>query len=102
MSGSQDVARPDRFHRLRQQNRDSIVVMLNINTDFEHPSDQLVGDCLRGTAIGGHSATVNHNNAAGESNGEIKVVQDRDHGCPVAGAPAGDFDQFDLMAQIQT
>lgn len=62
--------------------------MLNGNVDFKYFSDDIVGNGSLRDIIGGDHAAMNNHNPLGETNRKVKVVQDCDHRCAVAGPPA--------------
>lgn len=77
-------------------------MILNGDVHLEYLPDHLVGDYLLRHAIGNDAAAVNDDDAGSEPHSQIEVVEDRDHGRPVPGTSASDFDQLDLMSEVET
>ena len=70
--------------------------------DVEDLADHRIGNGLARTSIGGDHAFAQNDDAVGEADGKVEIVQDGNHGGTCTRPAFRGFHQIDLMPQVET
>lgn len=81
---------------------DRITAPLDVGVDTERGSDGRAVEHLGRSALGQHPAVPEHHQLVGEGGGVVQVVEDGQHGQPVAGRQvAKQLEKLELVADVE-
>ena len=90
-----------RPHHLRKHKRNSSVDMLDRGIHFKYSPHNFCRHHLAGVALDRNCSMVENDDPVGKVHRQVQIVEHRNDGGVFAYTPLGDFNQIDLVAQIE-